>query len=194
MILKTTLTLNRGNQGVAMNTFFHSTGADSPSWSTISAALTTYINNLYAPMRNFMSTAMTLISCTVEEVNSAGEVIGLLGSITPTVDGNSANDMNSGPTAMTIGARTLYPKIRGSKRFAGVTDGNVVNQLLTNAALNGLAQAAAAYITVYSSGGVNFSPGVISTTLPGFAHFSLTGAWAKNIPGTQVTRKPGRGI
>ncbi len=194
MLIRTTVTLNRGNQGVAMNTFCHTTGAGSPTWAVTSAVLLVYLNNIYSPLRSVMNVGMTLISCTVESINPNGTVIGALGSIAPTVNGLSNTDMNSGPTSMTIGAKTVVPRVRGNKRFAGANQDVIVGQLFQNPTVVLLAQAAAAFITPYVSGGVTFTPGVISVKEGGFVPFSLSGAVAKNIPGTQVTRKPGRGI
>lgn len=193
MLLRTTLTLNRGNQGVAMNDFCHTTGAVDPTWSVTSAVLTAYINAIYSPLRSVMTNTMTLISCQVDKINPDGTVQATLGSIVPTVSGLSTTDMNSGPTSMTIGARTLVPKVRGGKRFAGANQDVIVSQLFVNPTVLLMAQAAAAYITIYVSSGVTFTPGVISTKVAGFVPFSTSGAWTKNVPGTQVTRKPGRG-
>jgi len=155
----------------------------------------TWMTRIYntSGLRTVISTAFTLISCIVTEHTSTGQLIREVGGISPVISGTSSGDSSAGPTAMSAQANTNTPKARGGKRFPPPVDTVVVGQLLTNTALSLLASAAS-YWLAPGLGGINpWESGIFSTFAGGFVPFNGTGT-VRNIPGTQTTRKPGRGL
>ena len=190
--IKVSMKFNAGNVGNAYNVFcceFNAVG--SPTDASVLSLMEDWMESIYNPIKGFMSEAYVANGARVSEIDETGAVVRVIGTISPAISGTAVNDPNSGPTSMSGFARTNVPKVRGSKRFPGVTDTNVVGQLLTNAAVSALADAVAAWIGMPGLP-LFYRAGVISSKALGFAPFSGTGA-VTNVPGTQVTRKPFRG-
>lgn len=189
---KVTVRINAGNRGQAVNVFYaRNVAATQPSDSVVISTLTGWIGSIFSPLRPWLSNTFTHLETLVQAIGNDGVVTRNIGTGTSAVSGTAVGDPSAGPTAMSMLARTNVPKVRGSKRIAGVIDSAVVTQVLTSAALSALAAAVSQWV-VGPGAGSQFFPGVHSTTLPGFVNFSGVGV-VTSIPGTQVTRKPGRG-
>ena len=90
-------------------------------------------------------------------------------------------------------ARTGIPRVQGRKRLPGIVESAQFDGLFANALLNALAQAALVYILGLTGWPeISYFPGVPSSKTASWQRFEGTGT-VTNIPGTQVTRKPGRG-
>lgn len=189
---KISVTLNAGGRGKAVNVFYaRNVAATQPSDAVVIATLTGWVGSIFSALRPWISNTYTHMETLVQAIDNNGTVIRNVGTGTAAVAGTAVGDPSAGTTAMSMMARTNVPKVRGSKRIAGLIDSGVVGQLLTNAALAALASAVSQWV-LGPGAGSQFFPGVHSTTLPGFVNFSGVGV-VTNVPGTQVTRKPGRG-
>lgn len=190
------LALNFGALGVLQNTYSISYGGSIQlTNSAILSLMTTWMNSIYntSGLRNTYANEITLKECEVTEHTVAGVLVRTVGNISPTVAGNSSADSSALTTAMSAQMNTNTPNVRGAKRFPPPTDDLVVNGLLVNSCVATLAQAAANWI---SPGLVSTNPwvaGVFSTSTGQFVFTNGTGT-VRNIPGTQTTRKPGRGL
>jgi len=190
---KAIIRFNQQNLGQAVNVFtFDMTPVFTDAQLLASAA--NWIAAIYSPLRNYMDTGCVFASGQVLEVDDAGDTIRIVGGIAPAVSGLNATEQTQLTSAFTGTARTAVPGVRGSKRFAGMSEIASIEGLLSNAALSALATAVANWlvgpIPPVGSGGAR--AGVISSAVAGFVPFTNSGI-ATNIPGTQVTRKPGRG-
>jgi len=184
---------NAGNTGVAHNVFyFQYTNLGQPTDAGVLSAASSWVARIYAPLRDIMSTAYVGQGVRVDLLDADGHVDRHIGTVNPVVSGNSGNDANSGPTAMSGLARTAIPRVRGSKRFPGIIDTQVVGQLLINNAVGRLAQAVGEWLVADTTFPVGYQAGVWSTRENMFIPFGASGM-VTNVPGTQVTRKPFRG-
>lgn len=187
------VSFNAGNVGKAYNVFYMEWNTiGSPPDSLVLSTALQWVNRVYSALRPVMSQSYVHAGTRVDEVDDLGVVVRHIGTISPTVNGTAVADANSGPTAMSGLARTAIPKVRGSKRFPGVTEVGVSGQLLTNVAASALAQAVADWLAVDNTGTSFWRPGVMSSLMSSFVPFSNSGM-VTNVPGTQVTRKPFRG-
>lgn len=190
------LALAFGALGVLQNTFaIEYSGAIAPADSGILTNMTTWMNRIYgnSSLRDYYADNITLKECVVTEHDVAGVLLRIVGGISPTVSGNSNVDSSALTTTMTGSGKTNQPKVRGSKRFPTPIDSVVVDGLLLNAAVGALAQATANWIAPGLGGVFPWYSGVFSEAVGHFVRFNGIGV-VRNIPGTQVTRKPGRGL
>lgn len=189
-----TLKFNQQSLGSAFNVFYFRNSVGSPTDTQIRTVATDYINDIFDTLRNSMDAGCTFSSCQIDEVNLANETIRSLGSITPTVSGTASGDQLSLFTAGSMFARTDRAKTRGSKRLPGISEGRHVDGLFDNTLITALVNAALAYFS--ERGSVLtwiFQPGVISL-IDNTWHALSGSAVVTNVPGSQVTRKVGRGV
>lgn len=190
---KLSLRFNLANITVGMNTLFMRVddaviGGDSArlllaeDWCTA----------IWAPMRNFMDSSVLLQVATLYELNDAtGEVARVVGTFSPVVNGNIAGSNLPFVDTGSCFARTAIPKVRGKKSFAGFSTAATIEGLFTNLALSGLAAATAAWLNGPASS--LSDGGVWSSKVMGFVPF-VNGGGTSNVPGTRVSRRPGRGL
>jgi len=190
------MTWNLGGRGVMQNTFtIRYGGTVAVTDAAVLTQMQNWMNLVYGAsgLTSVMSNTVTFLSGIVTEHTVAGALIRELGGISPSVNGSSAADILPGVDALSATARTNTPKVRGGKRFGGIVETVINNQLLNNTALSALVAAVSRWITP-ALGGINpWESGVFATSTGQFVPFNGTGI-VKNIPGTQVTRKPGRGM
>jgi len=187
------LKFNAGNTGVAHNVFYMQyTNLGQPPDAGVLNMAQSWLNRVYAPLRNFMSTSYVSQGARVDLLDADGRIDRHIGTVSVVATGNSGNDPNSGPTSMSGLARTGIPKVRGGKRFPGIIDTKVAGLLLTNDAVGAMAQAVAEWLVADTSFPFGYQSGVWSTRENMFIPFSASGM-VTNVPGTQVTRKPFRG-
>lgn len=193
-IYKVTVAFNQNNLGRAMNSFTWRDNVDTFLLdSAVLAASENYINDIFGPLRPYMDTGYVFIEGQVAEIAAAdGSVVRLVGGITPTISGTAAGDMLPSVVAASGLARTEVPKVRGTKRFGGIVEAKQDNGLFDNPLLAALAGAVAEWIAGDALGLLS-SPGVWSEKQAGFVPFNGSGL-VTNIPGSQVSRKPGRGV
>jgi len=189
-----TLKFNQQSLGAAINVFYFRNSAGTPTDAQIRTVATDYLNDIFSDLRGSMDAGCSLSSCQVDEVNLGNETIRSLGSITPTVSGTASGDQLSLFTAGSMFARTDRAKTRGSKRLPGISESRHSDGLFDNTLVNALVTAALAYFA--ERGSVLtwiFQPGVISL-LDNTWHALRGSAVVTNVPGSQVTRKVGRGV
>lgn len=193
-IFRVNIRFNQQNLGTAINTFtciqeFGEILND----ATLLNDMTSWMEDIYDPLLSLMDTGFQFASGQVLEMGEDGSIVRIVGSISPDISGTANSDQLALPTAASAFVRTNEPKIRGSKRFSGFCEPNQADGLFDNALLNAMALAVIAWAS--NRGSVLtalYEPGVLSTSLETFVRFAGT-AVITNIPGTQVTRKPGRG-
>lgn len=192
-IVKITLKFNLNNLSVGMNSFFFRDSVDIGSDAGYLAAADTWMDDFWAPLRPVMDSGVVLMSASVDEIVAAtGHIDRHIGGITPVVNGTNNSSALPQIVAGSMFARTDVPKVRGGKRIAGFHAGGSVEGLFTNTVLTALAAAATVWIDG-PAGYATFNPGVWSSKVSGFVDF-IPQAGVTNIPGSQVTRKIGRGL
>lgn len=191
-IYKVDIRFNNQGLGSAQNVFWFESGAAAGEHSFILSAATSWIQTIYGPLRPFMDTGCSFASGRVLRVAEDGEVLEVIGSITPVIGGTNNSEGLALPTAGSSFARTNNAKVKGSKRWPGFVEGTQVDGLFTNAIVAAMAQAVAEWIGSFLIALFQATPGVLSTSEVTFLPFSGTGV-VTNVPGTQVTRKPLRG-
>lgn len=190
---KIIVTFNNHNLGKAVNVFHFRNASGGPTDNQLRDVASGYIEDFYGTMTALLDGNLVFMDAQLVEVDLADEVVRVLGSLTPTITPSGSGDMLSLTTAGSIFARTSLAKARGSKRIPGIRENQLLGALFDNAILNAMVNAALVYIS--DRGSVLtwiFRPGVISVVNAAWADFSGT-AVVTNIPGTQVTRKVGRG-
>jgi len=192
-LYKISVRFNDNNHGVAMNSFtwLETSLVPLPDAQVLERS-EQWLNAIYAPLRIYMDTGYSFVEAQVDEISQAtGETVRGVGGITPTIGGQSAQDMLPAPDAGSALARTAIPRVRGQKRFGGFIEGQQTDGLLLNPLLSALAAATTQWIL-----GAALEPaastGVWSSKTLGFVPFNGSGV-VTNVPGTQVSRKPGRG-
>lgn len=191
---KMTIVFNAAGLGVATNVFwFQDTGGSPPIDSIVLDLAQDWAEDMWEPISGLMADTFKLKEGIVDEVDALGVKIRNVGSVAPSIDGNSPGDPLALTTAGSSFVRTSTPRVQGRKRWAGFTDGTAIGGLFINAMLSALATATLEWLagpgTVLIS---SFVAGVISERIGDFVPFADSGV-ATNIPGTQVTRKPLRG-
>lgn len=191
-LVKITLVFNNANRGVAVNSFVWNNNDPIAADSVILSRSEQWMQAIFTPLRAHMSNQYTLSSGQVDEINPAdGKVLRHIGNINPSVSGTSGLEMLPTVDAASALARTNVPKVRGTKRFGGLTEATQVNGLFLNPLVSALATAAAEWLAGTGLSLID-QPGVWSSKESGFVPFANSGA-VTNVPGTQVSRKPGRG-
>lgn len=190
---KLALKFNLANITVGMNVFYMSVQDSFPGGDAALLALAEdWMDLVWAPMRNFMDSGVSLMVATLYELTEAtGEVARVVGTFSPVVNGNIAGDVLPFVDTGSCFARTGIPKVRGGKSFAGFSEASVIDGLFTNLALAALASATAAWLNGPPS--LLAEGGVWSSKMLGFVPF-VNGGGTSNVPGTRVSRRPGRGL
>lgn len=190
---KIALKFNLANITVGMNVFYMSVQDSFPGGDSALLALAEdWMDAVWSPMRNFIDSGVTLLTAHLYELNDAtGEVVRIVGTFAPVVNGNIAGNALPFVDAGSIFARTAIPRVRGTKSIAGFGQAASLEGLFTNAALAGLAAATAAWLAGPPS--LLAEGGVWSSKVLGFVPF-VNGGGATNVPGTRVSRRPGRGL
>lgn len=185
--------------GVAMNVWTaRNIAAIQPSDPTILADMEAWMEAIYAPLRPVMDTGCTFADADVVEVtfDEEGKVIvaRVVGTIVPTISGLGTAEQLPLVDAGSAFARTGAPRVRGNKRFPGVSEVVQAEGLFNNVLLDALASAALAWLLGPTPGPFSsWLAGVMATSLLAFREFNGQAA-VTNVPGTQVTRKPLRGL
>jgi len=193
MFYKIVVNFNGFNLSKCTNVFFMEDGALPSTDAVKIGAAENWLDAIYGAVNTWADTNYTLMDATLYEVDGAGQVVRIVGGLNPSIDGQLGGEGLSLTTAGSGSARTNIPRVRGSKRFGGIGEIVQADGLFTNAILSALAQAVLEWLLgATSTSGVNFPGGVISTAAETFVPFNDSGL-VTNIPGTQVTRKPGRG-
>lgn len=190
--LRVTIKFNQQNLGTAVNTFFMEYNAGASN-SAILSECTDWMEDVYGPLRPHMDSGCVFGSGEVAHVAPDGSTLSILGSITPNISGTAAGDSLPLVDAASAFARTDVPRVRGSKRFPGISENAAGEGLFFNSIMAALASAVLGWVS--QRGSILtwlWNPGVISSKTGTFERFSGT-AVITNIPGTQVTRKPLRG-
>jgi hypothetical protein len=192
-IVKVSLKFNLANISVGMNTFYATVADSYPGDdAALLLILEDWIENIWSPIRGTIDTGVTLMNGWVDEIfNPTGEVLAHIGVINPTVNGSLGGDSLPYVDTGSMFARTNIPRVRGGKSIAGMSETNTVDGLFNNPALAGLAAACAAWIAGPPS--LFMDGGVWSSKVGGFVPFS-NGGGVTNVPGTRVSRRPGRGL
>ena len=190
---KISLKFNLGNITVGMNIFHFKTYAPPPvSDGFVLASGEDWIEAIWAPIRGQIDANVQLMNGWIDEINDAtGEVVRHVGAIFPVVNGTLAGDSLPYVDTGSMFARTNVPRVRGGKSIAGISEVNTVDGLFNNAALAALASAAAQWIAGPAVPLVD--GGVWSSKVAGFVPFA-NGGGTTNVPGTRVSRRPGRGL
>lgn len=192
-IYKIILTFNLNNLSTAQNSFVFSDNGIIPSTDAfVLSEAEDWITNMFDAIKSYMDAGVTLTSAVVDELNNAtGEVLRHVGSISPSASGALTGDSLPHFAAGSVFARTGVPGVRGSKRIAGISEAQSTDGLFQNGALAALATLAARWLVGPAASA--FLGGVWSSKALSFVPFVNQGG-ATNVPGTQVTRKIGRGL
>ena len=192
-VYKAVVTTNLNNLSTAQNSFVGQfNAAIAPTDGAILAIFEDWIELIWDSLRGQIDSGCVRTGGTVDEINNAtGEVIRHVGNISPVMDGQATGDSNVHTVAGSMFARTNVPGVRGSKRIAGLTETNTVDGLFNNAILAALTTAATRWIA--GPGVLLWRGGVWSSKMSSFVPFANQGG-TTNVPGTQTTRKIGRGL
>lgn len=192
-IYKINLLFNLANITKGMNSFVWEDGGIIPTPDSLVLSFSeSWITSIFSPLRPVMDSGVTLISATVDElVASTGKTQRHVGTINPTVNGTLGGDSLPFVDTGSCFARTAIPKVRGGKSFAGISETVAVDGLYANSALSALSAATSVWLTGPNAG--NFDSGVWSSKVAGFVPFVNQGG-TTNVPGTRVSRRPGRGL
>lgn len=194
-VYKIALSFSNNARGLAMNSFTwaYDFGSSVLDDSVVLSTSTTWINLIFNSLRPRMDSGYVLTSAVVSEISPVtGELIRIIGGITPTCSGTAATEMLPCVDAASAFCRTQVPRVRGSKRFGGVIEGDQADGLFNNTLVTALATAVAYWLAGPSAGFPGYSSGVWSSRVSNYVPFANS-AVVTNIPGTQVSRKPGRG-
>lgn len=192
---KMTIVYNAASLGVATNIFWfqHVGGSPDPDDTVLSLAKD-WAEDIYGDLTQFMALAFKLKEGVIDEVDTQGVKVRTVGSIDPDISGISSGDPLTLPAAGSTFARTSVPRVMGRKRWPGFHEGTTAGALFINNLVSGLATATLEWLagpaTIIFS---EYVAGVISKRIGDFVPFADSGV-ATNVPGTQVTRKPLRGI
>lgn len=194
---RATLTWNLGALGVAQNTYhFRHDALTADSDTVLRANVMAWMTGIYVTsgLRNVMHTSIQFASGQLDEVTQTGDLVRHIGGFgDATLSGQSGGDTEPGIVSMSVSGRTNTPKVKMGKRFPPPVDGGVLSSLFINSVLSFMVAATVRWLTGYTVLGVpRYVAGVISTKTGGFVDNNGTGL-VYNIPGSQVTRKPGRG-
>lgn len=192
-LFRVVVTFNMGGHGRGSNSFtFRDLSPTALIDSVVLAAAQTWVENIYGPLRASMSSGWTSMGAILQELDFAdGKVIRNVGGFSPSVSGLSSNDPLPTSDAGGALARTNIPKVRGTKRFGGLGEGQSLSGYLINTAVSNLAAATAQWIAGNGLG-LLADAGVWSAKVGDFVPFNGSGL-VTNIFSTQVTRKTGRG-
>lgn len=183
-----------GALGVLQSTFAITyTGVLALPDSSVLTNMTTWLTRIYntSGLMNVVANDIVFQSADVTEHTLAGALIRLVGNVNPTINGIATGDTSALTTAMSAVLKTNEPRVMGKKRFPSPVEGALVDGLITNSVMAALAAAAANWMA--PGFGASWLSGVFSSKVGTFVPFNGSGT-VKNIPGTQVTRKPGRGL
>ena len=180
--------------GIAQNIYWlQNNDLLQPTDGQLLDAAVDWMTAIYAPLLPHMATTIKSRGLVMDEVDTGGLLVRLIGSRAVAADGQSLDDPLPLPAAGSGFVRTNAPKVRGGKRFPGIREAGTIQGLFTNAVTTALA---AAVLEWLSGQGIpillDLITGVLSVTLAQFVPFSDSGV-VTNVPGTQVTRKPLRG-
>lgn len=193
-VYKATLVFNANNHGVAMNSFVWKYSGLVPLTDNDAVGYTEdWLVDIFAPLRPLMDSGYALMSGVLDEIDPAtGLIVRHVGGLSPSVSGSNNADMLPAPDAGSALARTNIPRVRGMKRFGGFVEGQQTDGLFINSLVSALATATANWLLGPNNGTTGFNSGVWSSKAADFVPFANTGM-VTNVPGTQVSRKPGRG-
>lgn len=199
-----------GNNGqLYANTFYtQCKEASGVADSTVLAELEDWIEAVFGSINGKVDAGVSFGDCSVDVVEVTGvydpdpalntakvTVVRPVGFITPGIANGATGEEYSGVDTITIIPATNVSKTRARKSLSGFTEAFVDQQLLINALLSD-----AIFFGVQWVLGPSGLPGIVSEWLAGTLSLRLdlfaafTGTFTiTNVPGTQVTRKIGRG-
>lgn len=192
-IYKIEMKFNLANVTTGQNSFVWQDTAVIPMSDGLVLSLSEdWMEAVWASLRPHIDNGVTLTwGRVVELIATTGKMLRIVGSILPTVNGSLGNQALPWVDTVSMFARTGVPKVRGGKSFAGFTEASQEDGLFNNTALAAATAAAAAWIDGPDNAAAR--PGVWSKRQAGFVPFVGTGG-TTNVPGTRVSRRPGRGI
>ena len=192
-IYRVDVRFNMQNLGSGVNVFWFEWGnVENPT--SFLGAVTDWVESMYEPLVGFIDSGCVFADAQVVSVDVEGETIEVIGSITPNISGTSNTEQLPSTSAASAMARTGTPKVQGRKRIPGIVEGAQIDALFTNPIVTAMAQFVVAWILGPAGFGLpDAVAGVLSSKLLDFAGFSGSGT-VTNVPGTQVTRKPLRGL
>lgn len=195
---RATLKWTQGSLGIVQNTYtFRHNAVSQDSDTILKANVNAWMQGIYdlSGYRDIMHTSLAFGSGLLEQITSIGTAIRIVGGFgDSTLSGTSGGDSEPATVAGSATARTNVSGVRGGKRFPPPADNNVIGGLLTNTPFSFLVAATVRWLAGYTVLGVpRYVAGVPSTKTGGWVDFNNTGL-VINIPGTQVTRKPMRGL
>lgn len=192
-IYQVVVTHNQQNLGIAQNKYWFEAPPELPGNPLWLAAVGSWMDAIYSPLQSSLDSGFVSMGVSIDMVDNDGSVLTHMGTTNPAISGTNAGDQLALTTALTLTARTFAPKIRGSKRIGGAEEGTQKDGLFLNGMLTAGVTAAIQWVLGPAGFGIaGAQAGVLSRTYQAF--YPFTGSLqVTNIPGTQVTRKPGRG-
>jgi len=191
-VYKISLLFNLANVSKGMNTFVFDESTGIATDAAILSLSEDWMSAIWLSLRPFMDSGVQLISGVVDElVPSTGDILRHVGTIGPTVNGTVAGDSLPHVDTGSCFARTNVPRVRGGKSFGGFVESTQTDGLFSNPLTAGLAAAVSQWLNGPASAFMR--PGVWSSKMSGFVPFVDQGG-TTNVPGTRVTRRPGRGM
>lgn len=165
--------------------------------SDILDAIEQYVEDIYQSIQGYLDNSLTMNPMLVDKIEwnateQIWEVVGFLGSRTPSITVTSTDDPLPNQMAGVLVANTLRPKSRGRKFFPGLVETAATHGDLIAAALTAFTTALNHYLAdeTVTSGNV-LSPGVPREAAGTFLEFTV--GVVNSILGTQRRRKPGVG-
>lgn len=194
---RATLTWNLSSHGVAQNTYhFRHDALSADSDSLLRANVMAWMTGVYVTsgLRNVMHTSTQFSNGQLDEVTAQGNLVRHIGGFgDASLSGQSSGDSEPGIVAMSATGRTNEPRVKMGKRWPPCVDSGVIDGLYLNNVLTYMVAATTRWLSGYTVLGVpRYIAGTPSSRTGGWVDSNLTGlVW--NIPGSQVTRKIGRG-
>jgi len=197
-VLKCFLELVLGDGTIAQNVFhFQADFTDDQSDSAVSAAVESYIEDIYGAVSTYLSDDFTinpswLTHVTWSPANLRWEASRLVDIFTPSFTHTNTDNPFPNQIAPVLTANTYLPGTRGRKFLMGFVDTSANGSTLVGGALTALGNALNHYIADETvSSGNDLLVGVARAAAGTFQLF--TDGVAGDILGTMRTRKPGVG-
>ena len=185
---------NMASLGKGLNVYHFSLPEPVPTNAVIKTGVRDWLTAALTPLRSVSATSLTMLNARISEVNGAGVKVRNVGDITPTFTATYSSDILPLPASGSCLFRTDVPKVHGSKRIPGLAEGTTSGALFSNITMTAMA----GYVLALLLGPNGFGlpgavAGVISSAIVDFVPFNGSGQ-TTNVVGTQVTRKPLRGL
>lgn len=192
-IFRVITTWNMNDRGIGHNVFYAVNNAPgTPPDANILAVMDEWLDRMFSTIAPvYISDTWHNISNQVSLLSPLGNVIREIGGLSPIWSGGSPIEPVAEPTTISITARTAVPRVRARKSISGGTEQYMTDGLWVNAAVNAASEFLNWWLNLTAID-PQWAGGTISSKVSNFVPFNGSGV-VKNIPGTMVTRKPGRG-